>query len=160
MTTSTPLVPTAERPTAPARRGRTLKLGAVVLVVGLLVAACNEWEVRMTDLTRAARADAGLGMYQDNQVLHNKAISWAQKMAADGKLSHSNLAEGNPYAWKLLGENVGMGCGVTIDAIHNALMNSPGHKANIVNSRYNHWAVAVYQAPNGCYWVVEEFMQL
>ena len=161
MTTST-LTPatgvTARR--SPRRRSRLWRVGALVVAMGLLLTACNEQEARMTELTRDARAAVGLPMFRDNGPLYQKAMAWAQQMAANGGISHSDLAAGNPYNWKLLGENVGMGCGVSIDAIHNALMNSPGHRANLLNSKYNHWAVAVFTDSRGCMWVVQEFMQL
>ena len=146
--------------TAPRRRRRRLRLLAVVFAMAIVATACNEHEMRMTDLVNSARTQRGLRALEFNTALYNKATAWAQKMAADGRLSHSNLAQGNPYNWRSLGENVGMGCGVSIDTIHNNLMNSTQHRANILNPNFNYWAVGVFTDSRGCLWVVQEFMWL
>ncbi|MEZ5135091.1 MAG: hypothetical protein R2699_08605 [Acidimicrobiales bacterium] len=64
--------------------------------MGLLLTACNEQEAPLTKLTRDANAAVGLPMFQDNGPLSQKAMAWAQQMAANGGISHSDLAAGNP----------------------------------------------------------------
>lgn len=139
------------------RRRRATALGALAATVALLAAACGP-EQQMSDLLNQARASYGLGAYQQNMSLYSKASAWSVKMANDGRLSHSNLAEGNPYAWRRLGENVGYGGDV--NTIHNALMNSSGHRANILDRGFQYYAVGIYTDGAGRLWVTQEFMQL
>jgi uncharacterized protein YkwD len=148
--------PDSVRP-RPRRRRRATALGALAATVALLAAACGP-EQQMSDLINQARASYGLAAYQQNMSLHSKASAWSVKMAQDGRLSHSNLAEGNPYAWRRLGENVGYGADVT--TIHNALMNSSGHRANILDRGFQYYAVGIYTDGAGRLWVTQEFMQL
>jgi len=59
--------------------------------------------------TNQVRADNGVGRLDTNLALWLKAGAWSVKMAGDHKLSHSTLADGNPYRWTMLAENVGRG---------------------------------------------------
>lgn len=71
-----------------------------------------------------------------------KAQAWAEKLAAEGTLYHSKLSDGmgTPGVdWCGLGENVGFG--PSIKAINDAYMNSPGHRANIVNRNFDSMGV-------------------
>ncbi len=67
-------------------------------------------------------------------VLDVKADAWAQGMRNQCRIWHSRLADGAPPQWRKLGENVGMGG--TVPQIHTAYMNSPGHRANILDPRF------------------------
>jgi uncharacterized protein YkwD len=150
---------TAVHPSSTRRRKRALRIALLAAAIGLVAAACNPDEATLMDLTNGERTMRGIPALEFNLTLWLKANSWANKMAADGRLSHSNLADGNPYNWKLLGENVGVTCGGSVLNIHQGFMNSPGHRANILDPRFNYFAIAAIEA-NGCIWVVEEFMQL
>ncbi|MFN8040358.1 MAG: CAP domain-containing protein [Acidimicrobiales bacterium] len=144
---------------APARRRRRrfAALATLAAVLGLLSAACGI-EQQMSDLTNQARATYRLPAYQQNMALYSKASAWSVHMAQAGALSHSNLPDGNPYAWRRLGENVGYGPDIT--TVQNALMNSPGHRANILDSGFQFFAIGVYDDGRGRLWVTEEFMQV
>ncbi len=141
------------------RRNRPFRVALLAGALGLIAAACNPNEITLMDATNGERTMRGIPVLQNNLVLWMKANAWAHKMAADGRLSHSNLPDGNPYAWKFLGENVGVTCGGSVMDVHRAFMSSPGHRANILDRRFQYFAIAVIEA-NGCLWVVEEFMQL
>ncbi len=75
----------------------------------------------------------------------NKAQAWAEKLARENTLYHSNLADGIHVRWCSLGENVGYG--PTVPAIEDAYMNSTGHRANILSTTWN--GVGVGVAHNG-----------
>ena len=142
---------------APRRRRRLAALATLAAVLGLLAAACGV-EQQMSDLTNQARAANRLPAYQQNMALYSKASAWSVHMAQTGGLSHSNLADGNPYAWRRLGENVGYG--PDVQTIHNALMNSAGHRANILDSGFQFFAIGIYTDGAGRLWVTQEFMQV
>ncbi len=95
---------------------------------------------------------------QQNMALYSKASAWSVHMAQAGGLSHSNLPDGNPYAWRRLGENVGYG--PDVNTIQNALMNSAGHRANILDTGYQYFGIGIYTDASGRLWVTEEFMQV
>jgi hypothetical protein len=106
--------------------------------------------------TNSLRASKGLPGLSVNGTLAAKARNWAEHMAAVGAISHSNLADGAPSEWHRLGENVGRG--PSVDAIHNALVNSPDHYANLTDPGFQSIGVGVVNA-NGTYYVAEVFME-
>jgi hypothetical protein len=82
----------------------------------------------------------------------------SQRMANSGSIYHNgNLSKEVPAGWKSLGENVGMG--PTCDDIHEAFMNSPSHRANILDPDFNFVGVGVVVAGDGTIFVTEVFMQ-
>lgn len=138
---------------------RAALAGLALGVAALLFASCTAQEDEMLGYMNSARRSAGVASLQSNLSLYMKASAWSKYMAGNcPSLCHSDLRSGNPYAWKLLGENVG--AGPTVSGLHNAFMGSAPHRANILNYRFQYTGVGVYQAPNGIYWVTEEFMQL
>ena len=106
--------------------------------------------------TNALRASKGLGGLSVNGTLAAKARNWAEHMAAVGAISHSNLSDGAPPEWHRLGENVGRG--PSVDSIHNALVASPDHYANLTDPGFQTIGVGVVNA-NGTYYVAEVFME-
>lgn len=106
--------------------------------------------------TNALRSSKGLAPLSVNGALTAKASAWAEHMAAAGTISHSNLPDGAPSNWKRLGENVGEG--PTVEAIHNALVASPEHYANLTDPGFQSIGVGVVNA-NGTLFVSEVFME-
>lgn len=126
--------------------------------LSVLLAACSAEETQMMDLVNASRSQYGLAAYQPNSSLYMKASAWAQYMGTQAHtLVHSNLAADNPYQWRKLAENVGVGG--DMPQIHNAFMNSSGHRANILDRSMQYFGIGVY-SDGSRYWVTEEFMQL
>lgn len=93
--------------------------------------------------TNAERAANGLGALALNSVLNQAAQAKANDMAARDYWSH-NTPEGNPpwvfftnagYEYETAGENLAYGFDDSDDTV-TAWMNSPGHRANILNTTY------------------------
>lgn len=105
------------------------------------------------------RASAGLGPLTWNGCLYNVAVSNANRMAAQGYISHTNgpsldLACGLGHQG---GENVGYWSGGINDAQLNTMfMNSPDHRANIMGP-YDYVATAWVVASNGYAYIAVEF---
>ncbi len=105
------------------------------------------------------RASAGLGPLTWNSCLYNVAVSNANRMAAQGYISHTNganvdLACGLGHQ---AGENVGWWSGGVNDSQLNTMfMNSPDHRANIMGP-YNYVATAWVVASNGYAYIAVEF---
>ncbi len=106
------------------------------------------------------RAQNGLPPLAWSPCLANVAIQNAQRMAAQGFISHTNgptldLACG-------LGNNAGENAGYTSSGINDAqlntmFMNSAPHRANILNPAYHYVGTAWAVAPNGYAYIAVEF---
>lgn len=144
--------------TAARNRRRPLAAVAAVLALVLALAACTPEVNRTYDLINASRAQHGRAPYAVNLDLYFKAQGWADQLARQGYLSHSNLTQGAPPGWQALGENVGVGG--SLESVHNALMSSSSHRANILSTTFNHMGVGVTRDGAGRYWVVHEFARL
>ena len=126
-------------------RPRQLALAAVVALLAIIVASCDETtnsqRSQVVSLINKERSRAGSGQLRPATDLNNKAGSWAAKMRDECSLSHSNLSKGVTLNWRQLGENVAYAG--SISKTHSSLMNSPRHRANILKSNYNRVGVGV-----------------
>lgn len=144
---------------------RLLRVVAVFFAACLLVGLTS---CETTDADRDAvvneinqtRSQHGLRQLHQHVTLNIKADEWAQNMRNRCQISHSVLKQGAPPEWRKLGENVGRGGSVAV--VHQAYLNSPGHRANILDSSYTHvGAGAVWGECNGArtLFTVQVFMR-
>ena len=105
------------------------------------------------------RASAGLGPLTWNSCLYNVAVSNANRMAAQGYISHTNgpnLDLGCGLGHQA-GENVGYwSAGINDSQLNTMFMNSPDHRANIMGP-YNYVATVWVVASNGYAYIAVEF---
>ncbi len=97
-------------------------------------------------LMNASRADAQMPAFREDPALTARAQVRAERMCATGRLAHDGYQAaftGLGYGWK--GENLAMG-NKDARAIHAQLMNSPGHRANILKREFR--AVGIGHACN------------
>ena len=112
------------------------------------------------NLVNWSRATNGLPPVGWNDKLGGLAATWSEHMATTGQFVHQDLqavlySPGFEEFWSL-GENILVGpCSMSAQDIHNAWMNSPGHRANILGN-YNVGAVAL-RCNNGRLWAAQEF---
>jgi len=105
------------------------------------------------------RAANGLGPLTWNQCLYNVAVSNANRMAAQGFISHANgpsvdLTCGLGHQ---AGENVGWWSGGINDSkLNQMFMDSAGHRANILGP-YRYVGTAWVVAANGAAYIAVEF---
>ena len=122
-----------------------------VSVMGGLLTSCETTAAdrrAVVDAINFSRARAGIHGLREHPDLNHKASMWASRMRDRCQISHSRLADGAPAGWRKLGENVGRGG--SVGAVHNAYLNSPGHRANIMDRAYTHvGAGAVWGNCNG-----------
>lgn len=137
-------------------------LVAVSVLVGLL-GGCETTEAARREVrgrVNLTRSEAGLGPVDRDVALDVKADRWARKLRDACDLFHSRLAEGAPVVWHKLGENVGYGDSIAI--VHQAFMDSPGHRANILDPAFSEMgSAAVWGRCHGydLVFVVQEFME-
>ena len=142
---------------------KKLLVGAVaaLVAIGLLPVTAAWADVASDEATFVARindlrAARGLAALRVDATLTGKARAWAQTMAAHNRIWHSVLSDGLPTGWQKLGENVGMGG--TVDSLHTAFVNSPGHYGNLVDPAFDAIGVGVVRVGDILF-VAQEFMQ-
>lgn len=103
---------------------------------------------RILDLSNAERAAVGLGpmVMRDDVVAiargHSTAMAAAQSIWHNEQYLTTEVR--TALGAGMLGENVGMGG--SVDSIHAGFMESPGHKANVLEPRFNVVGMAVVKA--------------
>ena len=165
--------PSARRP---ARRRAAARLAAAALLAtltgGLLAATAQpasadtlapasaqmgvDWagEASFLGLINQARAQVGAAPLALNADLSNYARNHAWEMAHSQSLHHSNLAV-LLGPWSTVGENVGVGG--SVGQVHNALMASPAHYANLASGAFTSVGIGAFVDDNGTTWPVHVF---
>lgn len=113
-------------------------------------------------LANQARAAQGAGPLKWDAGLAAAALAHCQRMAAEGPISHryggeADLAERAGKAgahFSLIEENVALGSQVA--GIHDGWMNSPGHRANLLNASVDRVGIAVV-AGGGVFYAVADY---
>lgn len=94
--------------------------------------------------TNFQRQENGLGSLRENGILNNMATVKANDMCEKQYFAHvspvgigaGDLADSLGYDYILVGENLALGPFISGAAVVEAWMGSPGHRANILNSRF------------------------
>ena len=113
-------------------------------------------ESRVLALIMQVRSSVGAPALPVDPTLTSIARTWAAKMAREGTLSH-NGGVGTQVTASRLSENVGMGG--SADVVHQAFLNSPAHRANMVDTGVNAVGVGVAWA-NGSIYIVQDYAKL
>ena len=126
------------------RRWLSLTLVAALATTGLGVSASAEpaTEAQFVAEINASRAANGLAPLAVDSKLASYADTHTARMMDAGDIFHSTgsqLGSAGRPGWTKLGENVGRGG--TPSSLHDAFMNSPGHRDNILGADYNYVGV-------------------
>ena len=133
---------------------------ALVLAVFVLGAAtarpagATTTESAVTSKINSARAARGVPRLTIRSDLVTVARGQAQRMAARNVLYHNPSLAQQVRNFRWVGENVGYGPSVAL--VHNAFMNSPSHKANLLDRDYTEVGVGAVWA-NGRVWIAQVF---
>lgn len=103
------------------------------------------------DQTNLQRAQNNLPALKENRLLNQAAQKKLQDMFAGQYFEHispqgvgpAELAKAVNYEYVAIGENLALGNYKNDKDLVNAWMNSPGHRANILNTKYQEIGVAV-----------------
>ena len=117
----------------------------------------TSFEQKVVQLVNDVRKKNGLKALTEDWQLSRVARYKSQDMRDLGYFSHTSPTYGSPFEmmksfgikYRTAGENIARGY-QTPEAVVNAWMNSPGHKANILNSSYTH--IGVGYVASGSYW--------
>ena len=136
---------------------RSIQVAALALALVLALSGCmSDGQTAVQNEMNTDRSANGLRALPTHPQLNAKAQAWAEKLARDGKLSHSNLSTGVPSCWRSLGENVGYGGSAA--AVQDAYMKSTGHRNNILSGKWSYVGVGFAKAGSRTY-TVQVFMQ-
>jgi uncharacterized protein YkwD len=108
------------------------------------------FEYQLFDLTNAARVNHGLSVLSWDEAVRETARGHSVDMADNNYFSHTNLEGQSPFdrmtadgiSYRMAGENLAMGQLSSIFA-HEGLMNSLGHRENILQADFKSLAVGV-----------------
>ena len=112
-------------------------------------AVMNASERQMLDLVNNERVQRGLQPLKADATLVELGRLKAQDMIEKGYFSHTSPTYGSPFAmmrsagvqYSYAGENLAKAG--SVNSAHNGLMNSSGHRANILNENFNRVGIAV-----------------
>lgn len=165
MSTATRAHAVAAPPAEVARRRPRARRVLLLLVLPLLalgLTACGpesgaQHQVRAE--VNESRREHGLHALRDEWIVREKAQAWAEHLARTGTLSHSRLSDGlGPLPWTAIAENVGYGG--SIAGVHDQFMRSSGHRANVLDRRWDVMGAGHAVARDGRVFVVHVFVAL
>lgn len=112
----------------------------------------NAVEARLVLLINKTRAARGLPALTVASGTTDLARAWSLNQATKNTLYHnpnltSDIGRYGSADWRLVAENVGRGWGA--DSLFNAYMNSPGHRANILNGTVRYIGMGWVERPDG-----------
>jgi hypothetical protein len=121
----------------------------------------------LIELTNKTRKAYGLSPLNENPILEEAAKLKAQDMLSKNYFGHRspeglwawNLMERLGYKYQVAGENLAIGF-VDSEEVHKAWLNSPSHRANILNPSFREIGISVLKGNfqgNEVYLVVEVF---
>lgn len=116
------------------------------------------YEGRILVLVNSERAKQGLPPLTLVSCADKFAGSWAARLAQTGNFAHQSLSPiMQACSARGAGENIAYG-NVSADAMMTMWMNSPGHRANILNASYTGIGVGAVKTSSGRWYGVEDFV--
>lgn len=128
-------------------------------------------EAKLLASVNAERAQRGLSRLEWDASLCMAGRGHSREMATLDYFDHSSPTPGmetpadrweqvvtEPPADYVLGENLFYGSVTDAAWAHRSLMESAGHRDNILNPRYKRVGIGIYTAPDGRMWVTEMFL--
>ncbi len=112
---------------------------------------------KMLDLVNGERQSRGRSALCFNSKLNRAAIAHSNDMrdkvffnhrGSDGSSASARVTRAG-YRWNRVGENIATSR--SIEKAHRNLMNSPGHRANILNSDYDNFGLGITKYTSGRY---------
>lgn len=145
-TTVKPSVPTTTKPSTPSTPSTNPTTPAPTPQPSTGISA---EESKMVNLVNQARVSQGIKPLTVNSQLVNLARKKSQDMVAKNYFSHNSPTYGSPFdmmknagiTYRIAGEN--LAGAATTESAHQNLMNSSGHRANILNSSFTEIGIGI-----------------
>ena len=114
---------------------------------------------QVVTLVNKERAAAGCGVLTEDAQLTDAAQRHSDDMAARDFFEHTNPDGADPgqrvtdagYRWSAYGENIARGQ-QTPESVMDSWMNSPGHRANILNCSFKNIGIGIHKGAGGPWW--------
>ena len=128
-----------------------------IINIPTISSSVTAYETEVIRLVNEIRVNNGLKPLIHDWQLSRVARYKSQDMQKNNYFSHTSPTYGSPFnmmnnfgiSYRTAGENIAKGY-ATPKAVVDAWMNSPGHRANILNSSYTH--IGVGYVASGNYW--------
>ena len=111
-------------------------------------------ESQFISLINEVRADVGVPALSASSSLKTYARDWSFYMSDTNTFAHSDIGS-LLGSWSTVGENLAYGW--SVPSMHNALVNSPGHYANLTSPNFTHIGVGVWVESGGKIWTTHVF---
>lgn len=127
------------------------------VVTAKTMSKAQYYQARVLAIVNDQRAKYGLTALKANSTLNSVSMKRAVQIKTQFEHNYNGVTAGNlldnaGYEWWCWGENIAYGQ-QTPEAVVTAWMNSPGHRANILNSNYGRLGVGYYYVNGTPYWV-------
>ncbi|MFJ4678007.1 sigma-70 family RNA polymerase sigma factor [Kitasatospora sp. NPDC088783] len=154
-----PSASASAKPSAPAAPGSGSAAASANPAAASAAKRSTDLAQQVVDLVNTQRAQAGCGPVRANAKLATAALRHSEDMAARNFFDHTNPDGAGPqqridavgYAWSGWGENIARGQ-KDAAAVMESWMNSPGHRANILNCKFTELGVGVHLGTGGPWW--------
>jgi len=140
------------------RRFAALVLGSALLLGGGAALSSANAAGEASSFVAKANAERqarGLRTYAVRSDLNAVALRHSQRMASRNALYHNPNLGSEVSGWQIVGENVGTGG--SVESIHQAFMDSPSHRENILSREYTEIGVGTVTDSRGVLWVTQVF---
>lgn len=146
---------------------RSPRVGSWLLAVVMLVASAapalaspsTDREAEFLQLLNDERRAHGQpGLMVMPELVAGARGQTAAMSAADELFHNPSLGSVLADGWEKLGENVGVG--YDVEGLHQAFMNSPGHRANVLDDGYEYVGIGVTLEDDGKIWVAFVFADM
>jgi uncharacterized protein YkwD len=119
----------------------------------------SSFAAEVLDIVNAERAKVGATDLAINACAQDMAQDWTEHMAASGDLVHNSLRPlfSCGSSVRAAAENIAYG-GQTPAALMSMWMNSPGHRANILNPALKEIGIGIATASDGRIWATQDFL--
>lgn len=126
--------------------------------------AASSYAEAMLHLVNEERTAIGLAPLSWNKELAEVAQAKAQDMADNNYFSHTSPTYGSPFemmrsfgiSYRYAAENIAKNS--SVEKAHTALMNSDGHRKNILNANYTEIGIGIVKTSSNSYTVVQMFI--
>lgn len=123
-------------------------------------------EREMLNLVNQARSNAGLSQLQVCSELTRAARAKSKDMVDNSYFSHTSPRYGGlegllrnfGISYRSAGENLAMNSSGSVSAAHSSLMNSPGHRDNILGRNYNYVGIGIHVKSDGSHYYTQLFV--
>jgi uncharacterized protein YkwD len=146
------------------RRGLVVVCGLALVLAGggpgpaAAAVGSETYASRLLRLVNAERARHGVRPLQPGVCAGARAEQWAATLARRGSLHHQSMREVlRACRVSRAGENIGEGT-VSADGMMRLWMNSPRHRANILDPHFTYIGIGAARGSHGTWYAVQVFL--